>query len=234
MRVLILVMAVFAMTRHLDGAEDYESRRGSRVSWARGKYHVHNNSSYIANNDWYMYPSADLKFLEQLIDNTSINMSLEWNVASFKKLDDMCAFPLIFLSSEHFVNMHDDENANLKEYLLRGGMIWLDDCVWKGQNLFYRSMLEKLKKIFPDVVFKSYKRDYPLLTCYYKFDGWLHLQGIDTGITLAYLDGRLIGMLSGSDLHCGWVGAGWFRPFPAKRDAAYRMGINIYVYGMTN
>lgn len=211
---------------------EYESTRGSRVSWARGKFVVKSKSQRIRNWEWFLYPSADLKFLEHLANNTSINMEQEWNVVSFKRLDQMIAFPQIFLSGEHFVDMHKNEEENLKEYLLRGGMLWVDDCVWRGQNYFYRSMRLKLRKLFPEVVFKSYKRNHPLLTCYYKFNEWVHLQGINTGVTFAYLDNRLIAIMSGSDLHCGWVGAGWFRPYPRKRDLSFMLGINVYVYSM--
>ncbi len=214
---------------------EYESTRGSRVSWARGKFIVKSNSRKIRNWEWFLYPSADLKFLEHMANNTSINMLQEWNVVSFKRLDQMIAFPQIFLSGEHFVDMHKDEEANLKEYLLRGGMLWIDDCVWAARyNYFYRSMRIKLRKLFPNIVFKSYRRNHPLLTCYFKFDEWLHLQGVNTGVTFAYLDNRLVAIMSGSDLHCGWVGAGWFKPYPRQRDLSFLLGINVYVYSMCN
>ena len=215
-------------------SSDYETTRGSRVSWARGKFLVSSRSANIRQWEWFLYPSADLKFIEHLANNSSVNIEQEWNVVSFKRLDQMVAFPMIFLSGEHYVNMGKLEESNLKEYLLRGGMLWIDDCVWKGQNYFYRSMRDKLRKIFPNIVFKSYKRDHQILTCYYKFKNWVHFQGINTGVTFAYLDGRLIAIMSGSDLHCGWVGAGWFKPSPQKRDQSFMLGINVYIYSMCN
>lgn len=214
--------------------DSYEAFRGSRVSWARGKFIVKSDNSRIRNWEWFLYPSADLKFLEQLCLNTSVNMEQEWNVVSFKRLDHMIAFPQIFLSGEHFIDMHKVEEDNLKEYLLRGGMIWVDDCVWTKQNYFYRSMIAKLKQLFPGLKLRSYKTGHEVLSYFYKFSQWIHFQGINTGITFAYYKGRLIAVLSGSDLHCAWVGAGWFKPFPIKRNQGYRMGINIYLYSMTH
>ncbi len=230
---IILTLNVYAKENN-PSSVNYEIGRGSRTSWARAKLQVKNNSSRIRNWDWFIHPSGDIKFIYQLSKNTTVNMAQEWNVVSLKKLNHMVAFPMIFLTSEHVVDLTMQEQNNLKEYILRGGLILVDDCVWYGRNTFYVSMCKLLKKLFPTVSLISYKKNHNILSYFYKFNRWPHMQGVNTGVTLAYYQNRLIAVLTGSDLHCGWVGAGWFHPYPQKRNMAYKMGINVYLYMMNN
>jgi len=58
------------------------------------------------------------------------------------------------------------------------------------------------------------------------------MQGTPHGAHGLTLNGRLLALLSPSDLHCGWTdGDRWFSR--EKKDQAMKMGTNIYVYAMT-
>ncbi|UDQ98834.1 DUF4159 domain-containing protein [Lentisphaerota bacterium WC36G] len=232
--IVMVQFSVFAESTNNDYRFNaYESKRGSRTSWARGKMKGKSESWDKSKWYWHQFPFADLRFIQYLSAKTSVNMLQDWNVVSLRKLDHMVAFPVIFLQNEHAPDVARIELRNLKEYMLRGGIIWVDDCVYRGGNLYYTGMIKILKILFPEVVLNSYYTDHEILSYYYKYKRWVHWQGINTGLTLAYNKGRLIAVLSGSDIHCAWAGV----EYPATRrykNASFRLGTNIYLYMMNN
>ena len=90
-----------------------------------------------------------------------------------------------------------------------------------------------LPKILPEAKVERLAYDHPVFHCFYHFnDGVPHMQGIPHGLHGISLNGRLVGLLSPSDLHCGWSnGNQWFGY--GKQVQAFQMGINIYLYAMT-
>lgn len=211
-----------------------ETDRGSRVSWCRLKFPVRGSSSRESAWDWHAHPSGDVKMIQVLRDYTSINLKQEWNVVDISDLDKMCSFPLIFMHGQRLININKKAENNLKEYILRGGFLLIDDCVYSklAPDLFFRSMLKKLKKLFPEAKFKRLRTKHDLFKCYFKVYRWPHMQGRNNGIYAVYYKKRLISFIYSSDLHCGWVDAGWFSY--AKTQNSYKMGVNLYIYAMNN
>ena len=212
-----------------------ETDRGSRVSWCRLKFPVRGSSRRESAWDWHAHPSGDVKMIQILRDYTSINLKQEWNVADIKDLDKMCHFPLIFMHGQRLINIDRKRENNLREYVLRGGFLLIDDCVYNkysGPDLFFYSMKAKLKKLFPGVKLKKLNTSNKPFKCYFKMQRWPHMQGRNNGIYAAYYKKRLIAFLYSSDLHCGWVNVGWFSS--TKTRNAYKMGVNLYVYAMNN
>ncbi len=212
-----------------------ESDRGSRVSWCRLKFPVRGSSSRESAWDWHAHPSGDVKMIQALRQYTSINLKQEWNVVDVADLAKMCVFPLIFMHGQRLIDIDKASEANLKEYVLRGGFLLIDDCVYSSRaapDLFYKSMVKKLTKLFPEIELKKLATEHKLFSCYFTLNRWPHCQGRNNGITAAYYKKRLVAFLYSSDLHCGWVDAGWFPAYTTKN--AYRMGINLYIYAMNN
>lgn len=210
-----------------------ETDRGSRVSWCRLKFPVSSRSR--GETDWHSHPSGDVKFTEALRHYTSINIKQEWNVADIQDLDKMCAFPVLFIHGQCPISIGSKSENNLKEYVLRGGFLLIDDCKYKNHPIadqFFLSMKRKLIKILPGIKFKQLKPGHKVYRCNFSLAKWPHMQGKNNGVLAAYYRKRLIAFLYSSDLHCGWVDVGWF-PYSSTLNA-YRMGINLYVYAMNN
>ena len=242
-RVIFLLIALFlssnisAQSKNLGMKKRKfsEADRGSRVSWCRLKFPVRGSSSRESAWDWHAHPSGDVKMIQVLRDYTSINLKQEWNVADITDLDKMCAFPLIFMHGQRMININKKAKNNLKEYVLRGGFLLIDDCVYNkysAPDMFFRSMMRELYKLFPGIKLKKLKTKNKLFKCYFKLYRWPHMQGRDNGIYAAYYKKRLIAFLYSNDLHCGWVDAGWFSY--TKTQNAYKMGVNLYIYAMNN
>lgn len=215
-------------------ADDFEAERGSRVSWARLKYPVKGSSRYESDWDWHAHPSGDMRMIDYIRRNTTVNLKEDWNVVDVEDFEKMCAFPFIFVHGQRAQNMSAKGRRNMKEYLLRGGFIFVDDCVWRKydpyQDMLYQSFLVLLREFFPEVQIQRVGMEHPLFNCYFKINFFPHCQGKNNGISLVTLKGRLIGIVTSSDIHCGWVTESWFGA--RKTREAHRMGVNIYVYSM--
>ena len=214
--------------------ERFEAGRGSRVSWVRVKFPVHGTNAYESAWDWHNHVPADLRMLDQMRKRTKINMKQDWNVADINSLDALCNFPLIFMHGQRAVRLDKKATDNLREYVERGGMLFIDDCVYDYQNqqdLFYRSMKTLLAQTFQGLRIEKLPVSHEVFSCYYKLNYFPHVQGINNGVSALYYKGRLIGFMTSSDLHCAWINE-WFS---AKiHEDVYRLTINIYIYSMTH
>jgi hypothetical protein len=215
-------------------AED--SVRGPLSPWARLKYMCRGGDD----DDWNVHPNGDLNLIDSIRDQSSANVSKKWNVAEISRLETMTAFPFLFMHSDNAPDLADSDRANLREYLLRGGFLFSEDCVNgkfrsdRSGDAFFRRMAEvELPKVLPEAKIERLPFDHPVFHCFHHFDdGCPHMQGIPHGLHGITLNSRLVGLLSPSDLHCGWAnGDAWFGH--EQQIKAFQMGVNIYLYAMT-
>lgn len=213
-----------------------EEIRGPISPWARLKFTCRGGDD----DDWNVHPNGDLNLIDAIRDQSSANVQKRWNVAEVSKLDTMTAFPFLFMHADSAPELNDAERANLREYLLRGGFLFAEDCVNgkfhsdRSGDEFFRRMAEfEFPKIFPEARLERLPTDHPVFHCFHHFDyGMPHMQGKPHGLHGITLNGRLVALLSPSDNHCGWTnGDQWFGR--GRRIKAFQMGVNIYLYAMT-
>ena len=209
--------------------------RGPLLPWARLKYTCRGNDD----DDWNVHPNGDLNLIDSMHSSADLNVEKKWNVAEISKLETMTQFPFLFMHSELAPQLADSERANLREYLLRGGFLFAEDCVVgknrsdRSKDEFFRRMAEtELGKILPDAKLERLPVDHPVFQGYFRFGQIPHMQGIQHGMHGITINGRLAVLLSPSDTHCGWTnGDSWFGA--GKQQEACRLGINIYLHAMT-
>jgi hypothetical protein len=218
--------------------------KGPLVPWSRLKFIGEGSNQ----EDWHVHPQGDLNLLDSIRGQTSVNIDKKWNVADITKLDSMTQFPFLFMHGEIAPVFDDNSKNNLREYLMRGGFLFAEDCVNgyghhggnRNNDYFFQAVVQQLPSILPGSKLEKLPPDHPVFHCYHHFDpndkniinGMPHMQGNPHGLHAVSLDGRIVALVSPSDLHCGWVnGDAWFYP-GATRDAL-QMGINIYLYAMT-
>jgi len=206
------------------------------TKWGRVKFTCLDGET----DDWNAHPHGDLNFIDQMVERTSVKVENSWNVADVSKLDQLTRYPFLFIHAELPAELNDKDRANLREYLLRGGFLFAEDCVngkWKRKSApldqFFQSMMSELPKILPEAKLERLPHDHPVFHCFYHLsNGIPHMQGVPHGAHGLTLNGRLIALLSPSDIHCGWTaGDKWYGP--GKQKQALEMGTNIYVYAMT-
>ncbi|MDF3058143.1 MAG: hypothetical protein K0R17_2358 [Rariglobus sp.] len=208
------------------------------LPWGRLRFRARDGDD----KDWGVHPHGDLNLIDHLGANTTINLARKWNVADVASLPDMSAYPFLFMHAELPPVLNDAERANLREYLLRGGFLFAEDCVIGQGNLgqnrlndfFFRHMAEtELRRILPEARLELLPKDHPVFHSIFDFrNGIPHMQGTPHGLHGLILNGRVVALLSPSDIHCGWTnGDRWFGPGATTR--AMQMGANIYAFAMT-
>ena len=176
-----------------------------------------------------------LNFLEKY---TTIKVDKEPVVVTFKKVEEIEKYPLIFMSADGPIDFSELECKNMAEYCKRGGFIFIDDCVYKSTNsLFFRSFKDLIeKKIFPGKKAKLLSFDHEIYHCHFDLPAGLpYMQGEAAGgWAVADDKGRIMIMLSPHDIHCGWLpGQEKFWSDLAKKQA-FQFMTNLVIYSMTH
>lgn len=206
--------------------------------WGRLRYRSLGGNT----TNWGVHPQGDLNLIDHLHENSTVRLDHRWNVADVASLAELSAYPLLFMHGERPPELTDAECANLREYLLRGGFLLAEDCVigsnTMGHNIrndhFFRRMAETdFARILPEAKLRRLPDDHPVFHSLFDISGGLpHMQGTPHGLHGLVLDGRVVALLSPSDIHCGWVnGDSWFGRGKARE--AFRMGANFYTFAMT-
>ena len=183
---------------------------------------------------WNVGPIGDVNLRRKLQELTNINVSQDPRVVRLGDFDDMCRNPYVFMTSEGYFRLLEAEEKNLREFLERGGFIHADDCVFKGEDRFFRCYRELINKLYPDNPMRKIPYDHEIFHCYFGFpNGAPHCQGVPNGAWGLFEPGtgRIMTLVTPGDLHCGWT-CRFFTP--EMNESALKMGINIIIYFLTH
>jgi hypothetical protein len=219
------------------GFQDPSLDKGAITQWGRLKFRCDNNDT-----NWHVHPQGDLNLISKINGEVTTNIGESWQVADVAKIDELSKFPMLFMHAESPPFLTEDELKNLREYLMRGGFLYAEDCVngysshgmGQGQwDFFFRRMRETLADLIPGAEFKRLPLDHPIFHSYYDLtQGQPHMQGFEHGGHGLTYKGRLVAYLSPSDAHCGWTNEVWFGRQQSMK--AVQMGTNVYLYAMTH
>ena len=232
-RATILLLGFAAAWGHAARGETVDELRGERVGWARLK----TPSEY-----WRRHASGDPVLMRFIRENTSLNIDPTWYVADIDRLDELCAYPLLFSQSIGVVE-NPRSRANLAEYIRRGGFLLIDCCInnhiTPDADAFLQDQLRVLAATLPEARVVALPSTHDIYRCYFQIPGGRPphtfcaniydpafakhgLYGIQIG-------SRVVGIISLSGLQCGWDGM--VAP-PGNVVACMKMLVNIYVYAM--
>lgn len=184
---------------------------------------------------WNAHPIGDQKLRKAIQAQSNINILAEPVVVNLDRLEEMCRYPFVFMTSEGDFHLPEKHIENMREYLLRGGFIFADDCVigFTGDH-FYLGFIKEMKRVFPDNPMHPIPTTHEIFNCFYNLDHMPFLQGVKhpaMGLTDPKT-GRLMVVLTAGDMHCGWVG---FGNLDAKeREKSVEFGVNLVVYALTH
>ena len=184
---------------------------------------------------WNVWPIGDVNLRRKLAELTNINVSQDPKVVRLDDFDDMCRHPFVFMTSEGFFRLKQQEERNLREFLERGGFILADDCVYYArEDRFFRCYNDLVNKLFPDNPMRKIPYDHEIFHIYFHFkSGCPHMQGVKHGAYGLFErgTGRIMTINCPGDIHCGWVNRFWA---PQKNLEAIKMGINIIIYFLSH
>lgn len=194
--------------------------------------------------DW---PASDRNFIWQLRKQTNVA------AAPREKIIDVGAtelfeYPFAYMVEVGSLRLSKREAKNLREYLLRGGFIFIDD--FHGERE-WRQFYVELKKIFPEREPADIPISHPIFRAFFKIEELMQIPGLRSlygGRTYERIDGypaycrgvyddtgRLMMMINfNTDLGDAWEHAAEdFYP-RTYSDMALKMGINAVVYTLTH
>ena len=187
---------------------------------------------YSGGGDWYANKTA----LPNLI--AFCNRHLITNIAPEEEVvevgsPEIFLYPYVYLTGHGNIVFSDLEASNLRNYLVSGGFLHIDDNY--GLDQFIRL---EMKKVFPELEFVELPHDHPIYHQKFDFNEGLpkiheHDSKPPQGFGLIY-QGRLVCFYSyESDLGNGWEDQSIYNDPEAVRQKALRMGANILSFCFT-
>lgn len=186
---------------------------------------------YDGGGDWYANPSSLPNLLSAIKSRTSLRVATEEKVVTLSD-DDLWNVPYIYMTGHGNVHWSDRDIATLRRYLLQGGFLHADDNY--GMDA---SIRRELARLFPDQPLVEVPLGHPIYRLVYDFPKGLpkihaHDNKPAQGFGI-FLDGRLVVYYSyQTDLGDGWEDPQVHDDPPDKREAALRMGVNLFAYAV--
>jgi hypothetical protein len=207
---------------------------GGKVEWARLK---------TASPTWARHIQSDPYLLRFIRTSTTLNIDTVWRVADVENLQQMCAYPFLFSEGLHHIT--DPQGLdNLREYIKRGGFVFVDSCtnpaVNPDPNDYLAMQIKTLQTIFPDARIERVPDDNEIFhNCFDMKDGLPHTYWGNNydpawakfGLYAVYSGGRLISLISLCGLQCGWSA---MDRDPDHIANCMKMVVNIYIYAITH
>ena len=193
------------------------------------------------------FPASDENFLRGVARLTNVRVMSKPVVLRFDS-DEIFDYPFLYaleMGRNGGLALSPKELENLREYLLRGGFLLIDDFWGVRQwDAFYADF----SRIFPDRELVELNADHEIFHTFYDIDGPQMIPGrggrqgsgqagINNATNHAILDddGRVMVLVNwNSDMGDGWEHT-YDQWYPTEyANSAYRLGINYLIYSLTH
>jgi hypothetical protein len=186
---------------------------------------------YDGGGDWYANPSSLPNLLAAIRERTALEVADREVVVRLTE-DRVWDVPYLYMTGHGNVRFSEAELGVLRRWLRQGGFLHVDDNYGMDE-----SIRRELSRLFPGSALVEVPLDHPIYHTVYRFP-----QGIPKihehdgkpaqGFGL-YVDGRLAVYYSyQADLGDGWEDLDVHRDGPELREAALRMGVNLFTYAV--
>ncbi|HUQ14443.1 MAG TPA: DUF4159 domain-containing protein [Gemmatimonadales bacterium] len=186
---------------------------------------------YDGGGDWYANPSSLPNLLEAIRTRTRLRVAPQERVVTLRD-DDLWNLPYLYMTGHGNVRWSEDDLVTLRRYLRQGGFLHADDNY--GMDA---SLRRELARLFPGEKLVEVPLDHPVYRLVYDFPKGIpkiheHDKKPAQGFGI-FLDRRLVVFYSyQTDLGDGWEDFEVHRDPPDKREAALRMGVNLFAYAV--
>jgi hypothetical protein len=197
---------------------------------------------------------ADIQYMWGIQRLTNIQLSVEPHPIPIM-WPDLFKYPYIYAVEPGYMELSDGEAARLREYLLRGGFLHVDDFHGTREwNQFARQM----RKVFPDREIKDLPLTHPIFHTFYDIDRVIQVPNVRLGEMYKMSGGRtrtyeqsddtqphirgisddngrlMVFITHNSDYGDAWE---WMDDpnYPSEFTTyAYRLGVNSIIYAMSH
>lgn len=199
--------------------------------WATARYE---------SGDWDASPLLPANLTHSVAQYTSIPVA-SGGVTVDLAGPELFRYPFVYLTGHLPVRFNPGESANLREFVRRGGMLFVDDHNHDVDGAFHKTATAELERIFGRGALKPVPNDHELYRAFFRFpdgppttshelNGWGdnlvhdHLLGIT-------VDGRIGVLYSNKDYSSEWNYHPQNKRFQSVDNT--RFGVNIVVYALT-
>ena len=185
--------------------------------------------SYGGGGDWDANPSSLPNLLREIEARTGI--PTVHRAPTVAPLDpDLPDHPILYMTGHGNVRFSDEERRALRAHLLGGGFLHADDNYGMDESL-----RRELQAMFPDLPMVELPPEHPVFHVFYDLpDGLPKIHEHDGAPPQAlgiFHRGRLLVFYSfESDLGDGWEDEGVHDDSLEAREAALRMGVNLFLF----
>ena len=188
---------------------------------------------YGGGGDWYGNPTS----LPNLVAfcNANIETRINEKVETVEAgSTDIFQYPFVHMTGHGNVYFSDDDAINLRNYLLSGGFLHIDDNYGLKHYI-----TEELKKIFPDKELTELPSSHPIFSTAFPFPSGLpkihEHDGKRPQAFGIFIDNRLVLLFTYEcDLGDGWESPEVHNDPEDVREKALKMGANIVKYAFEN
>lgn len=178
------------------------------------------------------YPQAEENLYVAIQAATNIKISEEYKVLHFDD-DEIFEYPFIYACEIGYLTLSEKEVSNLREYLLRGGFLMVDDFRWPFE---WQNWLSEIHKVLPDGTLRKLEDDHPIFHCFFDLRD-IHaptpyLQVLPEYWGIFDENGRMMVLINFNND----VGDGWELPesTPDFSTMSFKLGINYLIYSYTH
>ena len=188
---------------------------------------------YKGGGDWYSNPTA----LPNLVKfcNTNIDTNINENTQTVEVGSiDIFQYPFLHMTGHGNVFFSDDDAENLRNYLVSGGFLHIDDNY--GMKPY---ITKELKKVFPNSELVELPNNHDIFKTAFEFPNGLpkihEHDGKPPQAFGIFHDNRLVLLFTyESDLGDGWEDQEVHNDPEDVREKALKMGANIIKYAFEN
>jgi hypothetical protein len=188
---------------------------------------------YRGGGDWYANPSSLTNLISFCNKNLGTSLNNEYATVDVGS-NELFNYPFVHLTGHGNVAFSNQEASNLRNYLIAGGFLHIDDNY--GLDKFIR---REMKKVFPELDFIELPFNHPIYHQKYHFSNGLpkiheHDGKSPQGFGLIY-EGKLVCFYSYEcDLGDGWEDPEVHKDSEETRSKALQMGANIIQFVFMN
>ncbi len=187
---------------------------------------------YEGGGDWYANPSSLANLLERIGRDTGLPVAPREATITLRD-PALRDYPYLYMTGHGNVSFPPDEAAALRDYLLGGGFLHVDDNYGLDE-----SFRREIASVFPRRELVEIPPDHPVFNTFHALPEGLpkvHEHDGQPPQAFGLFDrGRLMLFYSyESDLGDGWEDPEVHDDPPETREQALRMGVNLFVYAMT-
>lgn len=188
--------------------------------------------------DWDSAPLLAANIIDTLARYTALALAPQGVVVPLGS-SDLMRYPLVYLTGHLPLRFSEQERRNLRTFVDRGGMLFVDDHNHDIDGVFHRTATEELGRLFGPLV--ELPNDHPLYSAFFQFpDGppttSQELNGWGDNLVHRHLlavqrHGRIAVLYSSKDYSSEWDYHPETKRFYSVDNT--RFAVNVVVYALT-